>query len=99
MIIKDLSIKNIILAGIGSIAKSYEKAEDIIGEMVSKGELTLKQGKELNEELKIKLKNKRENENMTSEKLKGIISELNLVTKSDLEHINERLDVLENKEK
>lgn len=95
----DLSIKNIILAGIGSIAKSYEKAEDIIGEMVSKGELTLKQGKELNEELKIKLKNKRENENMTSEKLKGIISELNLVTKSDLEHINERLDVLENKEK
>ena len=45
----DLSIKNIILAGIGSIAKSYEKAEDIIGEMVSKGELTLKQGKELNE--------------------------------------------------
>ena len=63
----DLSIKNIILAGIGSIAKSYEKAEDIIGEMVSKGELTHKQGKELNEELKIKLKNKRENENMTSE--------------------------------
>ena len=95
----DLSIKNIILAGIGSVAQSYEKAEGLISEMVAKGELTLKQGKELNEELKIKLKNKKENESVTPEKLKEIISELNLATKSDLEEIRRRLEVLENNEK
>ena len=93
----DLSIKNIILAGIGSMAQTYEKAEGIITDMVAKGELTIKQGKELNEELKINLNNKKENESITPDKLKEIISELNLATKSELDNINKRLEQLEEK--
>lgn len=96
----DLNIKNILLAGIGSIAHTYEKAESIIDEMVKKGDITVNQGKELNEELKMKIKNnKKVNDTITVENLKNILSELNLVTKNDLESINERLKKLEEKEK
>ena len=96
----DLNIKNILLAGIGSIAHTYEKTESIIEEMVKKGDITVNQGKELNEELKMKIKNnKKVNDTITVENLKNILSELNLVTKNDLESINERLKKLEEKEK
>lgn len=94
----DLSIKNILLAGIGTIAHTYEKAEGIIDEMVKKGEITVGQGKELNEELKIKIKeNMKINNTISGEELKKILEELNLVTKSDLEDIKDRLKNLEEK--
>ena len=43
--------KNIFLAGIGAMAYTGEKGKEIIDQLVEKGELTLDQGKELNEEL------------------------------------------------
>lgn len=46
--------KNIFLAGIGAMAYTGEKGKEIIDQLVAKGEITLDQGKELNEELKRK---------------------------------------------
>jgi len=46
--------KNIFLAGIGAMAYTGEKGKEIIDQLVEKGEITLDQGKELNEELKRK---------------------------------------------
>lgn len=46
--------KNIFLAGIGALAFTGEKGKEIIDQLVAKGEITLEQGKELNEELKRK---------------------------------------------
>ncbi len=43
--------KNIFLAGIGAMAYTGEKGKEIIDQLVEKGEITLDQGKELNEEL------------------------------------------------
>lgn len=45
-------LKKIILAGIGAAALTSEKAKQMIDEFVKKGELTVEQGKVLNEELK-----------------------------------------------
>ena len=42
--------KNIFLAGIGAMAYTGEKGKEIIDQLVAKGELTLDQGRELNEE-------------------------------------------------
>ena len=82
------------------VAEAEKKAESIIDERVKKGDITVNQGKELNEELKMKIKNnKKVNDTITVENLKNILSELNLVTKNDLESINERLKKLEEKEK
>lgn len=44
--------KKIILAGIGAIATTAEKSSEMLDEMVKKGELTVEQGKILNQELK-----------------------------------------------
>ena len=50
------SMKKVILAGIGAIAITAEKSKALIDELVEKGELTVEQGKILNEELKHKAK-------------------------------------------
>lgn len=46
--------KNIFLAGIGALAYTGEKGKELIDQLVEKGEITLDQGRELNEELKRK---------------------------------------------
>lgn len=45
-------LKKLMLAGIGAVATSAEKAKDVIDDLVKKGEITFEQGKVLNEELK-----------------------------------------------
>ena len=46
--------KNIFLAGIGALAYTGEKGKEVIDQLVAKGEITLDQGRELNEELQRK---------------------------------------------
>lgn len=50
------SLRKLILAGIGAAAATKEKSDELLKELVKKGELTLEQGKVLNEELKHNLK-------------------------------------------
>ena len=45
-------IKKFFLLGIGAAAASVEKSSEILGDLVKKGELTVEQGKALNQELK-----------------------------------------------
>lgn len=49
-------IRKLILAGIGAAATTKEKSEVILHELVKKGELTVEQGRVLNEELKHNIK-------------------------------------------
>ena len=47
-------VRKFFLMGVGAVATGVEKSREIVNELVEKGELTVKQGKELNEELTIK---------------------------------------------
>lgn len=49
-------VKKIFLAGLGAVALTAEKAEDLVKDLVKRGELTMEQGKALNDELKHKIK-------------------------------------------
>ncbi len=49
-------LKKVILAGIGAMAVTAEKSKDILDELVKRGELTVEQGKILNQELKHNIK-------------------------------------------
>ena len=49
-------VRKLILAGIGAVAATKEKSEVILDELVKKGELSVEQGKVLNEELKHNIK-------------------------------------------
>lgn len=44
-------VKKIMLAGIGAVAVTAERSRELIDELVAKGELTVEQGRILNEEL------------------------------------------------
>ena len=50
------NLKKIFLAGVGAVAVTAEKSKELLDEMVEKGELTVEQGKVLNEELKHNVK-------------------------------------------
>ncbi len=44
-------VRKIFLVGVGAIATGAEKSQQIIDDLVKKGELTIEQGKEFNDEL------------------------------------------------
>ena len=59
-------IKKILLAGIGTAAVTAEKSKEVLDELVKKGELTVEQGKVLNQELKHNIKEiEKKNVNVT----------------------------------
>lgn len=49
-------VRKVFLAGVGAVALGAEKSQEIIDGLVSKGELTVEQGKSLNEELTRKMR-------------------------------------------
>ena len=51
-------MKRIFLAGVGAVAVTGEKSKAIIDQLVQKGELTVEQGRVLNEELKHNVREK-----------------------------------------
>jgi polyhydroxyalkanoate synthesis regulator phasin len=50
------TMRKVLLAGIGAVATTAEKSKEILDELVQRGELTVEQGKVLNEELKHNVK-------------------------------------------
>ena len=59
-------IKNVLLAGVGAVATTAEKSTEVFQELVKKGELTVEQGKELNQELKRNLRKSSQRNNFES---------------------------------
>lgn len=52
------NIKKLLLAGIGTAAVTMDKSKEILDDLVKKGELTVEQGKILNQELRHDLREK-----------------------------------------
>ena len=51
-------LKKVMLFGVGAVATTYDKAVDLIDELVKKGKITVEEGKELGDELKRSFKEK-----------------------------------------
>ena len=84
-------LKKVLLAGIGAVATTIEKSKDVVDELVKKGELTVEQGKILNEELKHDLKEKLRTPADTGQ----ISKDLEKVSKDDLAMLKARIEELE----
>ena len=84
-------IKKILLAGIGAVATTAEKSKDVIDALVKKGELTIEQGKILNEELKHNLKEKLR----TPADTETISKDLEKFSKEDLAKLKAKIEELE----
>ena len=83
-------IKKIMLAGIGAVATTAEKSKDVIDALVKKGELTVEQGKALNEELKHNFAKK------TEKSVDQISKDLENINPEDLEILKQKITELQN---
>ena len=84
-------LKKVLLAGIGLTAKTYDKAEKFVKELMDKGRLTLDEGKELQSELK--RKSQAEAEGLLGQ-IKEKSQSLQYATKEDLQRLEGKLDAL-----
>ncbi len=84
-------LKKILLAGVGAVALSAEKSKEVVDTLVKKGELTVEQGKVINEELRRNVK----------EKLKdpvdvdSVSRDLEKLDKDDLEALKAKIEELQ----
>lgn len=95
------SIKKLLLAGIGTAAVTAERSKEILDELVKKGELTVEQGRVLNQELKHNIKEtlkdnvKAPVKASTPEELKDLLENM---TSEQLAALKEQIAELENNE-
>ncbi len=87
-------LKKLMLATVGAATISLEKIDSTLNELVEKGKLSVKEGKELREEL-IRKNKKEEPETLTRESLDSMIDSLNLVSKREVELLEEKIKLLE----
>ena len=90
-------IKKVLLFGVGAVASTYEKATEVVDDLVKKGKITIDEGTELGEELKRTFKEKKkENEGFSSEsKNIGNIESNNYVLRDEYEMLKARVYKLE----
>lgn len=88
-------IKKALLVGVGSTAIAYEKAVEHVDKLVSRGKLTVAEGKKLTEEL-IQRKNK-EVSLEEKETLEAILLEMNVAQRKDIEDLEAKVEELERK--
>lgn len=96
-------LKKIVLAGIGAVAITAEKSKQVLDELVKKGEITIEQGKVLNEELKRNIETKVKDEsNSTASNTTAstttastIANQLDKMSKEDIAVIKAKLAELE----
>lgn len=97
-------LKKVFLAGVGAVATTAEKSQELINDLVEKGELTVEQGKVLNEELKHNIKETlKKNVTVKVEKdgqplsASDIMDDLENMTAEDLEAIKEKIEAVKMK--
>ncbi|SFH88110.1 Polyhydroxyalkanoate synthesis regulator phasin [Tindallia magadiensis] len=93
------TLKNIVLAGIGTVSYSYEKGKTLIDEMVAKGELTMKEGEDLAGELKAFFN--RDAKNRTrhwfDDTINRILEEMHVTTKEETNQLKKEIDAMESR--
>ncbi len=89
-------LKEVLLAGIGAMAVTAEKTQQIVDKLIRKGEITVEQGKVLNEELKHKAKDKVK-ESISKSKLavEAVIDNLDKMSGEELAALKAKLADLE----
>lgn len=87
-------LKKILLVGIGAAATTVEKSQQIIDELVKKGEITVEQGKELNKELQHNVKKTLEARKLDTAAVEERLSKMG---KDDLELLKKKIKEVEEK--
>ena len=85
-------MKKVLLAGIGAVATTIEKSQEIVDTLIKKGQITVEQGKVLNEELKRAVKERKQD---TPEQATSIFDQLDQLSKEDIEALKKKIAEME----
>ncbi len=94
-------LKKIFLFGVGAVAITAEKSKLLIDELVEKGDLTVQQGKILNEELKHNIKETIRDtvtvnvvKSETAPTAEAVVDSLEKMTPEELQQIKDKLEAM-----
>ena len=94
----DQLLKKLVLSGIGVLALTQEKIEEVVEELAKKGEIAWGEKEGLLAELIEKGKKQREEiERKIKKKVEEVISQVNIATKEDIERLEKKIDELKRK--
>ncbi len=89
-------LKKAFLFGVGAIAQSSEKAKSLVDKLISKGAITVEQGKLLNEELKHNVKKRiLEKEKELNSELISQIKNIKNLSSEDIAILKEKIAEVE----
>ena len=89
-------VKKVMLTGVGLAVMTKEKAEEIGRELIKKGDITEKEGKEFVKDLLKKSEEaKNDFEKKVEENVKQVLAKLDIVTKKDIDELVKRITALE----
>jgi len=93
-------LRTLLLAGVGAAALTVDKSQEILKDLVDRGELTVEQGKTLNQELKHKMRETREvsEEKKAEEPKKNFADMISGLSADDLAALKEAILKAETKE-
>ncbi|MGN1387665.1 MAG: phasin family protein [Bacillus sp. (in: firmicutes)] len=86
-------MKKVLLAGIGAVATTVEKSQEVVDTLIKKGQITVEQGKVLNEELKRAVKEEQQKD--TPEQTTSIVDQLDQMSEEEIEAIKKKLAEME----
>lgn len=87
-------LKKMILAGIGGASMTYDKAEEMVGKLASRGQITVEQGKKLSEELIRKGKGKMKDDAIDKEEIQAILLQMNVAQRNDIDDLEVKIATL-----
>jgi len=87
-------MKKIFLAGLGAMVTTAEKSKEIVDALIEKGEITVEQGKAINEELKRNLAENKKKQ-AAGENLEDLLKKLDTLSKEDIAVLKAKLSELE----
>lgn len=94
-------MKKVFLAGIGAVATTVEKSQELVNDFVNKGKITVEQGKVLNEELKHNFKEAVDNtkkaatEQKAESEKENLLDQLDSLSEEQLEELKTKLSEME----
>ncbi len=89
-------VRKTLLSGIGVMTLAKEKIEAAVGELVEKGEMSEREGRDLLEELKHRSEETRKHlEEKIDTQVRKVIDKMGLAKKDDLDRLAARIEQLE----
>ena len=92
------NIKNLLYTSVGTIARSLEKLQLLVSELIDRGELTQQEGKQIVDDFLANIEQRRQDFDSKVQNLaEEVLSKFDMLKNESIDKFKERIEDLENK--